>query len=27
LLAIPTIRLADRISAKFTAREQQGVTL
>ena len=27
LLAIPTIRLADRISARFTAREQQGVTL
>ena len=27
LLAIPTIRLADRISARFTSREQQGVTL
>jgi polar amino acid transport system permease protein len=27
LLAIPTIRLADRITARFTAREQQGVTL
>ena len=27
LLAIPTIRLADRISAKFAAREQQGVAL
>lgn len=27
LLAIPTIRLADKITARFTAREQQGVTL
>lgn len=27
LLAIPTIRVADRISKRFTAREQQGVML
>ncbi len=27
LLAIPTIRLADRISARFSSREQQGVAL
>ncbi|CAB4630661.1 unannotated protein [freshwater metagenome] len=27
LLAIPTIRLADRISARFSSREQQGVSL
>lgn len=27
LLAIPTIRVADRISKRFTAREQQGVVL
>ncbi len=27
LLAIPTIRIADKISARFTSREQQGVIL
>lgn len=27
LLAIPTIRIADQISARFTSREQQGVIL
>jgi polar amino acid transport system permease protein len=27
LLAIPTIRVADRISKRYAAREQQGVVL